>query len=336
MLPTDNQANISSDTLTVLPTEGEFVYPPKYQQQDSGTNIWIKSILSLAIYLVFGFYIFPSYKILLLITIIVIIHELGHFIAMKSFGYKDLGMFFIPLLGAYVSGKKREVSQKESAIILLAGPLPGIIIGILFFYLYQNNPNGAISGIYYYYISLLFVLLNLFNLLPIYPLDGGQLLSRVFFDEDDRLRWLIIFISVALLSWVVWKLKNPVLFAFPALLLLRMFGDNKLTSLEKKVEEAGINTDLEYDELPDKDYWAIRKFVIEEIASFRNVQQAPPFEYSNKEDKIMNTIQSILHRHLIQDISVVGKIFILLIWAASIIAPWLIGMNMNFFNQLGF
>jgi hypothetical protein len=72
---------------------------------------------------------------LLLITAIVGFHEMGHFIAMKAFRYKDLGIFFIPLLGAYVSGSKREVSQKESAIILLAGPLPGIVLGAVFFYL---------------------------------------------------------------------------------------------------------------------------------------------------------------------------------------------------------
>ena len=69
------------------------------------------------------------------------IHELGHFFAMKYFHYKDLGIFFIPLLGAYVSGSKREVSQKQSAIILLAGPLPGIIIGIALYLIDQNGPG---------------------------------------------------------------------------------------------------------------------------------------------------------------------------------------------------
>src|SRR6476620_4690515 len=110
------------------------VYPPKYEEKKSDQWIWLRSLGSLAIYLALGYYIFKRWEILLLITAVVLFHELGHFIAMKAFRYKDLGIFFIPLLGAYVSGSKREVSQKESAVILLAGPLPGIILGAVFFF----------------------------------------------------------------------------------------------------------------------------------------------------------------------------------------------------------
>src|SRR5688572_4994082 len=98
-------------------SETPLIYPPKYQKQENPANIWMKSIISLALYLILGYYVFPSYITLLLITANVVIHELGHFAAMKFFRYKDLGIFFIPLLGAYVSGTKREVSQKQSAII---------------------------------------------------------------------------------------------------------------------------------------------------------------------------------------------------------------------------
>jgi len=107
--------------------EEAFVYPPKYEKKDQASNTWLRSFLSLALYLVLGYYIFHSFTMLLLITAIVVFHELGHFFAMKVFRYKDLGIFFIPLLGAYVSGSKREVSQKESAVILLAGPLPAVM-----------------------------------------------------------------------------------------------------------------------------------------------------------------------------------------------------------------
>src|SRR5258705_10856071 len=124
-------------------TEDAVVFPPKFSAEEpkSKINVWVRSATSLALYLVLGYYIFHSFEMLLLITAIVVFHELGHFFAMKSFRYKDLGIFFIPLLGAYVSGSKREVSQKESAIILLAGPLPGIILGAVFFILYKNNPD---------------------------------------------------------------------------------------------------------------------------------------------------------------------------------------------------
>jgi Zn-dependent protease len=330
-----NPISSAAEETTPLPAKEQVIYPPKYQKKENKANIWIRSIVSLAAYLVLGYYVFPSYKILLLITLIVLIHELGHFIAMKVFRYKDLGMFFIPLLGAYVSGTKREVSQKESAIILLAGPLPGIIMGIIFFLLMQQNPQGEIAGISYYYIYLFFVILNLFNLLPVYPLDGGQLLNRVFLNENDFISRVFIFLSIGLLCWFAWKSHTPVLFIFPVMMLIRQFGEKKLTVIEKRMEEAGINTDIEYADLPDKDYWAIRNIVLEEMTMFKDVPPAPPFEYSHKEDRIMNVIQSLLHRHLLQDVSVAGKIFILLIWIAAIFSPWLLGMNMSFFSRFG-
>ena len=94
--------------------------------------------------------------------------------------------------------------------------------------------------------------------------------------------------------------------------------------------------DRSYDELGDEDYWKIRNILIEEHSSFKDVPVAPPFEYSPKEEKIMTTIQSLLHRHLIQDVSIAGKIVILLIWLAAIASPWLINMDLSFFGRFGF
>jgi Zn-dependent protease len=208
-------------------TEETVVYPPKFEKPDQTTNIWMRSIFSLALYLVLGYYIFHSFKMLLMITAIVLFHELGHFFAMKYFRYKDLGIFFIPLLGAYVSGTKREVSQKESAIILLAGPLPGIIVGIILYMLYDKDPSLAVAGISFYTISLSLIILNLINLIPVYPLDGGQLLNRVFLDEESWISKGFVFLSAGFLCWVaLFAMKPPFypLLLFPAMMLLRFAG----------------------------------------------------------------------------------------------------------------
>ena len=213
-------------------------YPPKFERPTQSPNVWLKSVLSLAAYLVVGYYIFPNYRILLLITAITILHELGHFLAMKFFRYKDLGIFFIPLLAAYVSGSKREISQRESAVILLAGPLPGILIGAGFYFLSNQYPNGAISGLSYYTISLSFILLNLVNLLPIYPLDGGQLLNRVFLDEESIASKLFVLLSIGALIWLATQIgQKPasyLLLLFPLMMLYRMFGNSPTRTLEKK------------------------------------------------------------------------------------------------------
>lgn len=320
-----------------IPASGEAIpsYPPKYLKDAPTKNIWLRSIASLAIYLLLGYYFFKRWEILLLITVIVLVHELGHFFAMKIFHYKDLGIFFIPLLGAYVSGTKREVSQKESAIILLAGPLPGIILGIIFYLLWQNNPFLSIGDTSYYTIALFFVILNLFNLLPVYPLDGGQLLNRVFFNEENWLSRVFIFLSIGLLTYFAWKSNFPVLYIFPAMMLLRFITDTKISTIEKRIEAEGINTDLDYEELPDAEYWKIRNILITEHPSFKDIPPSPPYVYSEKEERIMTMIQGLLHRHLLQDVSVAGKLFILVIWIAAAVSPWLVDMDMSFFKKFG-
>jgi stage IV sporulation protein FB len=328
-LPEANKEQLSS-------TENTFVYPPKFKKPQQSTNIWLRSIMSLALYLILGYYIFPSYKMLLLITAIVMIHELGHFFAMKYFHYSELGIFFIPLLGAYVSGNKREVSQKQSAIILLAGPLPGIILGIILYLLDENSSGLYFLEIPFSRIAVLMILLNLINLFPVYPLDGGQLLNRVFLDEESFWSKLFVFLSAAAMCWFAVKLPFYALLIFPVLMLLRLFSDTKMNTIEKKVETEGINIDQSYEELSDADYWRIRNILITEHLSFKDLPAGPPYEYSIREDKVMSTIQNLLHRHLIQDVSVAGKIFILVIWIAAIVSPWLINMDMSFFHRFGF
>ena len=119
------------------------------------------------------------------------------------------------------------------------------------------------------------------------------------------------------------------------MMLLRMFGEKNISSIEKRIEEEGINTDLEYEDLPDEDYWKIRNILIEDYPAFKDVNPAPPFEYDEKEEKIMTTIQSLLHRHLIQDMSIARKILIFLIWIVAIASPWLLKMDIPFLRQFG-
>jgi Zn-dependent protease len=325
----------------VNPEAPPVVYPPKFHKQEQPANIWLRSIGSLALYLILGYYIFPSYKTLLLITVIVVLHELGHFAAMKRFRYKDLGIFFIPLLGAYVSGTKREVSQKQSAIILLAGPLPGIIIGAVFYILSHNSNNDLLlfndHALDFEKVGFWFIILNLINLLPIYPLDGGQLLNRVFLDEESWMGKVFILLSAAFMIWIAIRYNIWVLLIFPVMMLLRLGGDKKFETVEKRVEEEGINLDTSWEELSDEDYWKTRNILIQEHSSFSDIPATPPFAYHPKEEKIMTTIQSLLHRHLIQDISIAGKFFILIIWIAAFAVPWFVNMDASpWLSRFGF
>ena len=91
-------------------TENEQSYHtvlPKPILEENKKNWFRKSIISLVLYAFLFYTIFDkniSYMAALLVVLL--IHELGHFFAMRLFNYTNVKLFFIPLLGAYVSGKK--------------------------------------------------------------------------------------------------------------------------------------------------------------------------------------------------------------------------------------
>jgi stage IV sporulation protein FB len=315
--------------------QSSFIYPPKPEQDKKG-NVWIRSLVSLALYLLIGYYFFRANWILLLIlTAIVIFHELGHFLAMKMYHYKDLGIFFIPLLGAYASGTKREVSQKQSAVILLAGPMPGIIVGIALFFL----TNARFDQMSYQTFSLLrntaslLIFLNVLNLLPIYPLDGGQLLNRLFLDESKIIGTIFVILSAIALGYFAISIRFYPLLVFPAMMLFRLRSDTKFDELTKKVEESGINLEKTYEEISDEEYWKIRNILIENnYSTLRNINPAPPYEYSAGEDKVVSAIENLLQRTIVQDLSWAGKLVIILVWAGSFAIPFLLNMDLPFLH----
>ena len=121
-----------------------------------------------------------SLLLVLALLFVLFIHEVGHFSFMKLYKYKNVRMLFVPLMGAFVQGMKDRYSQWQSFIVVLAGPIPGVILGLVCFYLGQFLLND-----YLVTLSFIFVFLNVMNLLPLDPLDGGQLLRLLVKKNQD-------------------------------------------------------------------------------------------------------------------------------------------------------
>ncbi len=123
-----------------------------------------------------------SWQLVLVLVPILLFHELGHYIAMRVFGYRNLRMFFIPLFGAAVSGRHYNVPGWKKAIVSLAGPLPGIALGMVL---------GAVAMVvdqrWLLETSLMMMFLNGFNLLPFLPLDGGWVAHAILFSRSPVL-----------------------------------------------------------------------------------------------------------------------------------------------------
>ena len=106
---------------------------------------------------------------------VLMVHELGHALGMLVFGYSDVRIFFIPLFGAAASGRKRNVARWKEGVVLLMGPLPGLIAGTI---LLLMGADGLLRT-----VALQLVAINAFNLLPLAPLDGGQLFQLLLFSR---------------------------------------------------------------------------------------------------------------------------------------------------------
>lgn len=110
----------------------------------------------------------------LILAGVLMFHELGHWLAMKVFGYRDTKIFFIPFFGAAASGESEGVPVWQETIVLLMGPVPGTVIGLVLM-LAGVAPKGTTL----HTVALLLVVVNGFNLLPLEALDGGRILRRV-------------------------------------------------------------------------------------------------------------------------------------------------------------
>jgi Zn-dependent protease len=133
------------------------------------------------------------------------VHEMGHYIQLRREGVKPSGMLFIPFLGAVVGARSLGGSALAEARVGLAGPVLGTV-GCL-----------VAAGIYLatgeeFWRALAFTgfFLNLFNLLPVLPLDGGRAMAAM-----TPWMWLLGFGAMIALLFIA---PNPIL------IIILLFG----------------------------------------------------------------------------------------------------------------
>ena len=132
-------------------------------------------------------------------ALLILIHEMGHFIDVKRRGLPADMPVFLPGLGAYVRWQALGVSLETRAAVSLAGPLAGLIsvAGCALLWWWTGDGLWAALG-------RAGAWLNLLNLIPVWMLDGGQAAQAV-----NKLGRLAI-LTASLLLWAV--LKENVLF----------------------------------------------------------------------------------------------------------------------------
>jgi len=102
-------------------------------------------------------------------------HEYGHLYAAKKVGIPTTNAIFIPFVGALIGFKKAPKNAKEEAFIAYMGPLVGALAVLI-----TAVPMYFITHEEFWLVSMMMGTgLNLFNLIPVSPLDGGRIVSAV-------------------------------------------------------------------------------------------------------------------------------------------------------------
>jgi Zn-dependent protease len=136
-----------------------------------------------------------------LFVALLMVHELGHAIALRREGIATSPILFVPFLGAVIGMRGRPHDAWVEAKVGLAGPLLGSAgaAGVL---LLAHETNSRLLRA----VAFTGFFLNLFNLLPVVPLDGGRAAAAL-----HPLVWLAGIVGLAALA--VWH-PNPILFLF--------------------------------------------------------------------------------------------------------------------------
>jgi len=103
------------------------------------------------------------------LVLCIYVHEIGHVVALKRLGIAASSPMFIPGLGAVVRLNQYPIDVDEEAQVGLAGPRWGLGVSLLVFALSRALHSPMLSA-----IAHVSAWINLFNLLPIPPLDGGR------------------------------------------------------------------------------------------------------------------------------------------------------------------
>lgn len=122
-----------------------------------------------------------------------VVHEYGHVRAMKYFGMKTKGIYLIPFVGGLALSENRVNTRWQEVVIAIMGPFFGLLLSIASLVVYWITGIEMFAGLAVYN-----ALLNLFNLLPILPLDGGHIMKSITFSMHSIVGLVLCIIGAAI------------------------------------------------------------------------------------------------------------------------------------------
>jgi Zn-dependent protease len=108
-------------------------------------------------------------------VLLILVHEMGHVIALRHYGYSASPPIFIPFMGALINLRQPPRNAWEEAMIGIGGPVLGTIGSLACFAVWWFFPESTVA----LKVAIFGFMLNFFNMLPIPPLDGGRVTAAI-------------------------------------------------------------------------------------------------------------------------------------------------------------
>ena len=154
------------------------------------TRLQLTSLLSFAAFIAI-YWAASGAKFGIGFAVLILIHEMGHFVDIKRRGLPADMQVFLPGLGAYVRWQAMGVPLETRAAVSLAGPLAGFFASVVCAGLWWQTHDPLWSG-----LARSGAILNLLNLIPVWVLDGGQ--AALALSKGERIALVGVSIVLAL------------------------------------------------------------------------------------------------------------------------------------------
>ncbi|WP_452437028.1 site-2 protease family protein [Peribacillus butanolivorans] len=147
-----------------------------------GKMKWLFALLKIAkvgslisIFVSLGAYaLVYGWKFAVALVYLIYIHEMGHLLAAKRKGIKTSNAIFIPFVGALIALKEEPKNANQEAYLAFGGPLLGTLAFLPAIPLFMMTENP-----FWLLVITLGSMINLFNLMPVHPLDGGRIVGVI-------------------------------------------------------------------------------------------------------------------------------------------------------------
>jgi Zn-dependent protease len=157
-------------------------------------------------------------------VVLLLVHEMGHVIALRREGIRASAPMFVPFLGALISARSLGDNALAEARVGLAGPILGTIGSLACLAVWLVTGHD-----YWRALAYTGLFLNLFNLLPVVPLDGGRAMAAM-----TPWMWFVGFAGIVALAFIF---PNPIILiiaVFAAFETYRRWKQRRAGGLEQQ------------------------------------------------------------------------------------------------------